>query len=91
MLAGPEEHAKLIETARGERPAELFVRGGTIANVYSGELHRGNVAVTGGRIAYVGEGERALGPDTQVVDASGLIVSPGYIERTFTRGFSTTP
>ncbi|CAA9429710.1 MAG: Adenine deaminase [uncultured Rubrobacteraceae bacterium] len=83
MLAGPEEHAKLIETARGERPAELFVRGGTIANVYSGELHRGNVAVTGGRIAYVGEGERALGPDTQVVDASGLIVSPGYIEAHF--------
>ena len=83
MLASPEEHAKLIETARGERPAELFVRGGTIANVYSGELHKGNVAVTGGRIAYVGEGERALGPDTQVVDARGLIVSPGYIEAHF--------
>ncbi|HLL58207.1 MAG TPA: adenine deaminase C-terminal domain-containing protein [Rubrobacteraceae bacterium] len=83
MLVGPEEHAKLIETARGERPAELFVRGGTIANVYSGELHKGNVAVTGGRIAYVGEGERALGPDTQVIDARGLIVSPGYIEAHF--------
>ncbi len=83
MLAGPEEHAKLIETARGERPAELFVRGGTIANVYSGELHEGNVAITGGRIAYVGEGERAVGPDTRVVDARGLIVSPGYIEAHF--------
>lgn len=83
MLAGPEEHAKLIETARGERPAELFVRGGTIANVYSGELHRGNVAVTGGRIAYVGEDERAVGPDTQIVDARGMIVSPGYIEAHF--------
>ncbi|HET7478234.1 MAG TPA: amidohydrolase family protein, partial [Rubrobacteraceae bacterium] len=83
MLPGYDEHLKLIETARGERPAELFVRGGTIANVYSGELREGNVAVTGGRIAYVGEGERAVGPDTRVVDASGMIVAPGYIEAHF--------
>jgi len=74
VLAGHEERLKLIETARGERPAELFVRGGTIANVYSGELHEGNVAVTGGRIAYVGEEERAVGADTRIVDARGMIV-----------------
>ena len=83
MLASPEEHARLIETARGEHPAELFVRGGTIATVYSGELHKGNVAVTGGRVAYVGEGERLVGPDTRVVDAAGMIVAPGYIEAHF--------
>ncbi|MDQ3864713.1 MAG: amidohydrolase family protein [Actinomycetota bacterium] len=83
MLASHEERLKLIETARGERPAELFVRGGTIANVYSGELHRGNVAVTGGRIAYVGEGERAVGPDTLIVDARGMVVCPGYVEAHF--------
>ena len=83
MLAGHEERLKLIETARGERPAELFVRGGTIANVYSGELHEGNVAVTGGRIAYVGEGEQVVGTDTQVVDAEGMIVCPGYVEAHF--------
>jgi adenine deaminase len=83
MLAGHEEHLRLIETARGERPADLFVRGGTIANVYSGELHEGNVAVTAGRIAYVGEGERAVGPNTLIVDARGMIVSPGYMEAHF--------
>ena len=83
MQPGPEEHAKLIETARGERPAELFVRGGTIANVYSGELHPGNVAVTGGRIAYVGEGEWAVGPETRVIEADGMVVAPGYLEAHF--------
>ena len=83
MLASPEEHARLIETARGERPAELFVRGGTIANVYSAELHEGNVAVTEGRVAYVGEGEHLVGPDTRVVDAAGMIVAPGYVEAHF--------
>jgi adenine deaminase len=83
LLAGPEEQLKLIETARGERPADLFVRSGTIANVYSGELHGGNVAVTGGRIAYVGEGELAVGPDTPTIDARGMIVCPGYVEAHF--------
>jgi adenine deaminase len=83
VLPGPEEHARLIQTARGDLAAELFVRGGTVANVYSGELHEGNVAVTGGRIAFVGEGERAVGPETRVVDASGMVVSPGYVEAHF--------
>ena len=83
MLANEEEHARLVETARGDRPADLFVRGGTIANVYSGELHKGNVAVTSGRIAFVGEGERTVGPDTEVIDAKGMIVSPGYMEAHF--------
>jgi adenine deaminase len=83
MLPGYEEHQRLIETARGDRPADLFVRGGTIANVYSGELHEGNVAVTEGRIAYVGGGERAVGPDTRTIDATGKIVAPGYVEAHF--------
>lgn len=84
MQTGYEEHLRLIETARGERPADLLVRGGTIANVYSGELHGGDVAVTGGRVAYVGEGSRvAVGPETRVVEAGGMIVAPGYLEAHF--------
>ena len=49
------------------------MRGGTIANVYPGELHEGNVAW--GRVAYVGE--HLAGPDTRIVDATGVIVAPG--------------
>ncbi len=83
MLANEGEHARLVETARGDRPADLLVRGGTIANVYSGELHEGDVAVAEGRIAYLGEGGRTVGPDTEIVDARGMIVAPGYIEAHF--------
>ena len=84
MQAGYEEHLRLIETARGARPADLLVRGGTIANVYSGELHGGDVAITRGRVAYVGEGDRVVvGPETRIVDAEGMIVAPGYIEAHF--------
>lgn len=80
MLLSAEDRRRLVETARGERPADLFVRGGVVANVYSGELLPGNVAVSGGRIAYVGRDERAVGPETRVVEADGRILSPGYIE-----------
>jgi adenine deaminase len=80
MPVEPEERKRLVETVRGERPADLFVRGGTIANVYSGELLEGNVAAVGEHIAYVGESEQAIGSQTEVVDASGMIVSPGYVE-----------
>lgn len=80
MQIGTQERKRLLETARGERPADLFIRGGTIANVYSGELHEGNVAVTSGHIAYVGKSEHAIGNETVMIDASGMIVAPGYVE-----------
>ncbi len=78
-----EQHRRLVETARGDRPADLLVRGGTIDNVYSGELYRGDIAVTAGRIAYLGEAGRTVGPETEIVDARGMIVAPGYIEAHF--------
>lgn len=69
-----------MRVALGEEKADLFVRGGTVVNVYSGELLAANVAVLGDRIAYVGPSEEAIGPETEVLDARGLYVSPGWIE-----------
>jgi adenine deaminase len=80
MIPGSEEHLRLLETARGERPADLVVRGGTVANVYSGEFLPGDVAVVGGHVAYVGNREGDVGDETEVIDASGMTVAPGYIE-----------
>jgi adenine deaminase len=75
-----EERRRLIRVALGQEPADLFVRGGTVVNVYSGELMEANVAVLGGRIAYVGSSEEAVGSETEVIDAEGLYVAPGWIE-----------
>lgn len=61
MPIGPEKRKCFLETVRGEHSADLFVRDGTVANVYSGEFLHGNVAVLDDRIAYVGEeGEQAI-------------------------------
>ena len=69
-----------MRVALGQEKADLFVRGGTVVNVYSGELVPANVAVLGERVAYVGPSEEAVGPETEVVDARGLYVAPGWIE-----------
>jgi adenine deaminase len=45
---------RLTAVARGEAPADLFVRGGTLLNVYTGEIYPAHVAIAGERIAYVG-------------------------------------
>ena len=76
----PGERRRLMRVALGEEKADLFVRGGTVVNVYSGELIPANVAVLGERVAYVGPSEEAVGPETEVLDARGLYVSPGWIE-----------
>lgn len=76
----PTQRQRLIAVARGDAPADLFLRGGTVVNVYSGELLPGHVAVAEGRIAYVGASERAIGAGTAVVDATGRYVAPGFIE-----------
>lgn len=57
--------------------ADLLIRGGT---VYTGDAapFRGDVAIRGDRIVYVGP--KAPGAATKTIDATGLIVAPGFID-----------
>ncbi|OLC01387.1 MAG: hypothetical protein AUH30_00070 [Candidatus Rokubacteria bacterium 13_1_40CM_68_15] len=70
----------LTAVARGHAPADLYVRGGTLLNVYTGEVYPANVAIKGERVAYVGLRDDMVGPRTRVVDASGGVLCPGYID-----------
>jgi adenine deaminase len=74
------ERRRAIEVANGDHAPDLVVRGGTLANVYSGEWLPWNLEVADGRVAYAGPREPDLGPGTEVVDAAGLVVAPAYIE-----------
>ncbi len=71
---------ELQEVSRGERPADLLIRGGRLINVYSGEIYPANLAVYRDRIAYVGPSDQAAGPKTSVIEAGGRYLCPGYIE-----------
>ncbi len=82
MALSKEESARLIRGALGEMPADLIIAGGKLVNVYSGELLDGmEIAVVDGRICYVGpNAKHARGDATEVIDASGAYVAPGFID-----------
>jgi adenine deaminase len=69
---------KLIDTAAGRIPADLLIRGGTVADVYSGCFTKADIAVSDGLIAAIGEPGTYSGIET--VDASGQYVLPGFID-----------
>ena len=74
------ERRRLTAVARGAAPADLYIRGGTLLNVYTGELYPANVAVRGERIAYVGTRADMVDANTTVLDAAGRVLVPGYVD-----------
>src|SRR5712691_669049 len=85
------ERQRLTAVARGAAPADLYLRGGTLLNVYTGELYPANVAIRGERIAYVGLREEAIGARTRVLEVSGRVLVPGYIDPHVHVGNLVTP
>ena len=69
------ELKKLIDTAAGRIPADTVIRGARIVDVYGGEILEGDIAISGGMIAGVGEYSGA-----KTVDASGMYAAPGFID-----------
>jgi len=67
---------ELLAVARGDRPADLLLRGGRLVNVFSGEVLRTDIAICGSRIAGLGSGYEAH----EVVDVSEHYVCPGLID-----------
>ncbi|MER3455295.1 MAG: adenine deaminase [candidate division GAL15 bacterium] len=76
------QRLELMRVAQGQKPADLLVTGGTVLDVYTGELVRDwVVAAKGERVAYVGPWQRGLeGPGTLVLDAQGQVVVPGLVD-----------
>jgi adenine deaminase len=85
------ERRRLTDVARGASPADLYVRGASLLNVYTGEIYPAAVAVKGERIAYVGPRDDMVGPRTRVVDATGQVLVPGYIDPHVHPATLTTP
>ncbi|AMM85878.1 adenine deaminase C-terminal domain-containing protein [Martelella sp. AD-3] len=75
----PAMRAAAVEAARGERPFDLMISGGTVVDVATGELRQADVGLSGGLIAAVmPPGARS---DAEItIDAGGAFVSPGLID-----------
>ena len=76
------ELRRLVQGAMGELKADLIVTGGKLINVYSGEILDGmEIGVLDGRICYVGpSAAHTRGEATQIMEAHGLYISPGFID-----------
>ena len=56
---------------------DIAVTGGKIADVESGRFYEGNIGILNGIIEYIGDATIFA---KQNIDASGRIVSPGFID-----------
>src|ERR1700689_2663326 len=66
----------------GRRPADRVILGGRLVNVHTREVddHAG-VAIASGRVAFFGEdASRAVGPETEVIQADGAYLVPGFVD-----------
>lgn len=71
---------RLLAVAGGKEPADVVIIGGQVVNVYTGEVYPGGVAICGQSIAAVGDVDYAIGEGTQVIDAQGAFITPGFID-----------
>ena len=72
----------VVATAMGREPADLIIRNGRLVNVNVARIQDGvDIAVRHGIIAFVGKGDHlVVGENTQVVDAGGRFLVPGFID-----------
>ena len=71
---GPELE-EMIEAARGEKPCDLLLKNGRIVNVFTEEIHEGNVAIYKGRIAGIGDYKAK-----EIIDLKGIYICPGFFD-----------
>ena len=66
---------KLIAVARGEAQADLLLTNARIINTFTAEIEKGNIAISQGRIAGIGDYSQAK----QKIDLKGKYLAPGLI------------
>ena len=66
---------QFISVARGNEPADLILANARVVNTFNGEIETGSVAIYGGRVAGLGDYQKAK----EVLDLKGKYVAPGLI------------
>ncbi|SHG82459.1 Adenine deaminase [Thermosyntropha lipolytica DSM 11003] len=66
---------RVLEVARGEKPADLLLKNGKVVFLPTGEIIEKDIAICEGVIAGLGDYEAY-----EVIDLNGAYVTPGFIE-----------
>ncbi|MFX1512093.1 MAG: amidohydrolase family protein, partial [Promethearchaeota archaeon] len=80
ILTNPSRSVEVIKCALGEVMADIVIQDGMIVNVFTKELIKNTVAIKSGRIARINNCDDVTGVNTEIIEADGKIVSPGFIE-----------
>ncbi len=73
--------AELSQTAMGIIKADTVIRGGRVVNVNTGEIQEDqDIAIKHGRIVLVGKADHTIGEETEIIDASGCTLAPGFLD-----------
>ncbi len=76
-----EVSGQLAAVAGGAKPADLVITHANLVNVCTKEILADiSVAISAGRIALVGDASHCIGEGTQVVDAEGRYLAPGFLD-----------
>ena len=71
----------LVDVALGRISADKVVLNGEFLDVATGRIRKGvNIAIKGERVAKIGDVEDTIGPETEVIDATGMTVTPGFVD-----------
>lgn len=70
----------LTAVALGKESPDTVLRGGRVVVVHTGEIIEADIAISQGRIAYVGERALPEAATTEIVDVSGKYLLPGFID-----------
>jgi adenine deaminase len=72
---------ELREVALGERAPDLLIRRGTLLNVLTEELlPETDIAIYKNRIAFIGQWKGKTSGETEIINAKGLFLLPGFID-----------
>jgi adenine deaminase len=69
------ELSALIQSARGQIPAELLLKNARVVNVFTGEIEETSIAISHSRVVGLGEYDAAT-----ITDLKGAYVCPGFID-----------
>ena len=67
-----------LSVARGEKPADLLFKNAQLVNVFSGEIHKANVAVDDERVIGFGDYDAK-----EIIDLEGAYLAPSLIDGHF--------
>lgn len=73
--------AELSQTAMGVLKADTVIRKARIVNVNTGEIEEDkDIAIKHGRIVLVGKAGHTIGEETEIIEAQGFTLVPGFLD-----------